>query len=69
FQNLTKTQDLVPVYRENSLLYCFERDWFLKSGVRINETSQFWPISGQENIDIDTMEDWYLAEAVAQYEN
>lgn len=60
--NLIKTQDLEPVYEENSTLYVFSRDSFLKAGNRRIGTKPFlFVVPNAEAIDIDTGADFEMA--------
>ena len=63
-QFLLNTQDLPPVFAENSNLYIFSRTSFVQAGSRrIGQTPQVFPINKYESLDIDTEEDFRLAEA------
>jgi CMP-N-acetylneuraminic acid synthetase len=61
---LLRTQDLPPLYRENSCLYIFRRRAFMQEGNRLTEHRMLFPMSGLEALDIDTEEDWSLAAAL-----
>jgi CMP-N-acetylneuraminic acid synthetase len=63
--NLIQTQDLEPWYEENSCLYIFSRDSFAATGARIGRAPVMFETPGLESVDIDTPEDWQMAEAVA----
>ncbi len=63
--NLVQTQDLEPWFEENSNLYIFSRESFIATNARIGRTPLLHEMSKLEAIDIDTLEDWFLAEAVA----
>jgi CMP-N-acetylneuraminic acid synthetase len=65
--NLIRTQDLVPWFEENSNLYIFSRDSFAKTNARIGKNPVMFESPALEAIDIDTPEQWNLAEAVALY--
>lgn len=61
---LSNTQDLPPVFEENSNLYIFSRESFVQAGKRrIGLTPLMFSISKYEAFDIDTEEDFRLAEA------
>lgn len=64
--NLIQTQDLEPWYEENSNLYVFSRESFERTNARIGVRPILHVMNKLEAIDIDTPEDWELAEAVAQ---
>lgn len=63
--NLIQTQDLEPWFEENSNLYIFSRDSFTSTNARIGRKPLLYVMDKMEAIDIDTPEDWALAEAVA----
>ncbi|WP_090271307.1 acylneuraminate cytidylyltransferase family protein [Thalassovita taeanensis] len=63
--NLIQTQDLEPWYEENSNLYIFSRDSFAKTNARIGKKPLLHEMDKMEASDIDTPEDWELAEALA----
>ena len=63
--NLIQTQDLEPWYEENSNLFIFSRESFAKTGARIGKQPILHVMDQMEAVDIDTPEDWALAEAVA----
>ncbi len=60
---MLRTQDLPPVYEENSNLYIFSRMSFNQSGKRrIGLRPQMFEMSKLEAIDIDDEQDFKLAE-------
>ena len=59
---LVRTQDLEPVYEENSCLYIFKRDTFLRRENRIGETPKMFEIPDDESLDIDTEQDFQIVE-------
>lgn len=61
---LIRTQDLPPVYEENSNLYLFSRESFQKRHNRIGETPYLYVTPPLESVDIDTEEEFLLAEAI-----
>lgn len=64
-KELIRTQDLEPIFEENSCFYIFTKDSFNSSNKqRIGETPEMFEIDKIESIDIDTMEDFILAETV-----
>lgn len=61
--NMQRTQDLKPVYEENSTLFIFSEETFLKSGNnRVGLKCKMYEISKIESLDIDTLEDFKIAE-------
>lgn len=65
--NLVRTQDLEPWYEENSNLYIFTKDSFVKTSARIGKRPMMHMMSKLESIDIDEPEDWDMAVIAAQY--
>lgn len=65
--NLIPTQDLSPIYEENSCFYFFTKESFLKSGARIGLRPTVFPVPKNEAVDIDTEEDFRLAEMMMNY--
>lgn len=62
---LLRTQDLPPVYEENSCFYIFSKDSFCKAGnKRIGLKPLMFEIDKLEAIDIDEPDDFILAEAL-----
>lgn len=59
-----RSQDLPPIYEENSCLYAFSRASFATRGRRIGERPVMFPIDALEAIDIDEEHDFVLAEAL-----
>ena len=58
---LLRTQDLPPVYLENSCLYLFDKSIFLDTKTRIGKKPILFETPQLESVDIDTEDDWYLA--------
>lgn len=63
--NLIQTQDLEPWFEENSNLYIFSQASFAGTNARIGRKPILHVMDKMEAVDIDTPEDWALAEAVA----
>ena len=61
---LLRTQDLKPMYFENSSIYIFNRKNFLKIKNRIGENPKMFEMSKIESFDIDDLDDFKLAEAL-----
>jgi CMP-N-acetylneuraminic acid synthetase len=59
---LLRTQDLPPVYEENSCLYIFTNANLKKRGHRIGENPLMFPISRDEAWDIDEEIDFQIAD-------
>lgn len=62
---LLRTQDLTPVFLENSNLYLFSRELALQ-GDRIGKRPIMLEMSAREAHDIDTEDDWDLAVLLAK---
>ncbi len=62
---LIRTQDLPPVFLENSCLYIFERESFLKRKNRIGDNPLRFEIEADEAIDIDRESDFAVVECLA----
>ncbi len=61
---LTKTQDLPHVYEENSCIYIFSRKSFVKNKNRIGQKPLLFSTDRIESIDIDTVDDFVIAECL-----
>ncbi len=62
-EELLRTQDLEPLYEENSNFYIFSKESFKNSGEkRIGLKSQIFEVNKLEAVDIDEPEDFKLAE-------
>lgn len=59
------TQDLEPIYEDNSCIYVFS-DYTFKAWGRVSCPPRMIEIPWPENIDIDTEEEWKLAELVSR---
>lgn len=63
---LLRTQDLPPVYEENSCIYLFPRAVLETTGLRIGKTPALFEIERREAVDIDEEIDFEIAEALAR---
>lgn len=61
---LLRTQDLPPIYEENSNLYIFDRATLERRRNRIGERPLLFPIDRDEAWDIDEEIDWVVVEAL-----
>jgi CMP-N-acetylneuraminic acid synthetase len=61
---LLRTQDLPPVYEENSCLYLFSRETLERHGTRIGERPLLYEMDPKEAVDIDEELDFLIAEAL-----
>lgn len=62
--NLPRTQDLKPIYQETSGIYVFKKQTYEKYHRRIGVNPFIKEVSIKESVDIDTPEDFLLAEAL-----
>ncbi|MEM1072298.1 MAG: acylneuraminate cytidylyltransferase family protein [Planctomycetota bacterium] len=62
---LLRTQDLPPIYEENSNVYLFHRSTLERLGRRIGDHPLLFEIDRLEAVDIDDDTGWRLAEAIA----
>lgn len=67
--NLPRTQDLAPIYQETSGIYVFTREVFAEHHRRIGVNPYIREVTFREAIDIDTPEDFSLAEIFCGKEN
>jgi CMP-N-acetylneuraminic acid synthetase len=61
---LLQTQDLPPIYEENSCLYIFSETGMRQSGHRIGRSAFMFEIDQEEAWDIDTLLDFKIAESL-----
>ena len=61
---LLRTQDLAPVYLENSCLYIFTRELLEERGTRIGSNPLLFEIDRDEASDIDEEQDFRMVEAL-----
>lgn len=61
---LKRTQDLEPIFIDNSCIYLFSRESLLRSHNRIGSAPKLFEIDRLEAIDIDEESDWLMAEAL-----
>lgn len=61
---LIPTQELDPLYEENSCLYIFSRASFQRRGNRLGENPMMFPMDALEAVDIDEELDFKFAEVL-----
>jgi CMP-N-acetylneuraminic acid synthetase len=66
---LIQTQDLPPVYEENSCLYLFTRETLLRRGHRIGESPLLFEIDRDEAWDIDEELDFEITDFLLKRRN
>jgi CMP-N-acetylneuraminic acid synthetase len=59
---LSRTQDLPPIYEDNSNLFVFTEETIENIGSRIGEDPMIYEMDEIESIDIDTKTDFQMAE-------
>ena len=64
--HLIRTQDLEPIYEENSCLYVFSRESFAKRGNRLGVNPMMFVVDRYEAVDIDYEYDFAFAEALME---
>ena len=64
---LIPTQDLDPIYEENSCIYIFSKKSLLKNNSRITKTPYIFEMSDIESTDIDWPDDFIIAEQLYKY--
>lgn len=62
--NIPRSQDIEPIYRETSGVYVFKKEVFVKYHRRIGINPFIKEVSAKEAVDINTMEDFKLAQAL-----
>jgi len=65
-KKLIRTQDLDPIFHENSCFYIFSRETNIKAQSRLGTNPIMFPMDRLEAADIDDMEDFYWAEFLLQ---
>ena len=66
-ENIVRTQDLDPIYMETGAFFIFKKEVFTELGRRIGVRPYIHIIDQIEAIDVDTSEDFQMAQAVSQY--
>ena len=66
--NIPRTQDLELLYMETCGLYVYRRELILNEGRRIGNNPYLLPVSKIEACDINTMEDFQIADAIYHYQ-
>lgn len=61
---LLRTQDLPPIYEENSCLYLFQAETLRRTGSRIGPRPLLFEVPREEALDIDDEFDWRLVECI-----
>lgn len=61
---LIPTQDLDPIYEENSCIYIFSKESLMKNNARIADNAMMYPMTDIESQDIDWEQDFILTELI-----
>jgi CMP-N-acetylneuraminic acid synthetase len=64
---LLRTQDLAPLFVENSCFFIFTPELLRQRGNRIGERPLMFEVASLEAVDIDTEDDFALAAAIAEH--
>jgi CMP-N-acetylneuraminic acid synthetase len=64
---LQRTQDLDPIYEENSNLYLFSKQVIEATGLRMGTTPMLFPMDAAEAVDIDEELDFTIADLLAHH--
>lgn len=64
--NLPRSQDIPPIYRETSGVYVFKKSVFEKLHRRIGDNPFIKTVTYKEAVDINTLQDFALAEALLE---
>lgn len=67
-KNIPRSQDLEKIYRETSGVYIIKPDVYKKLGRRVGEIPYIKTVNFKEAIDINTFEDFKIAEAFINFE-
>jgi CMP-N-acetylneuraminic acid synthetase len=65
---LLRTQDLPPIYEENSCIYLFTRETLISSRNRLGERPMMFEIDAREATDIDVELDFVIAETLMTHQ-
>lgn len=69
-EELIRTQDLPPVFEENSNFYIFSKEAFVEAGnKRIGTNPKMFEIGQIESMDIDNEDDFILSEYIKKMQN
>lgn len=61
---MIKTQELAPVFEENSCIYIFSKGSFFRKKSRVGMNPLLFPIDSIEAVDIDEESDFVIAESI-----
>ena len=61
------SQDMPYIYEDNSTFYINSKGNFFRRDNRVGVKPLFFPVNKIEAVDIDDMDDWFMAEALLYY--
>lgn len=65
--NIPRTQDIAPLFKETSGFYIYRSELMLREGRRIGQSPYMVEVNEIEGIDIDEKEDFLIADAIYNY--
>lgn len=68
-KDIVTTQNLEPIYMETGAFFIFTKEMYLRLRQRIGERPYMHIVDSFEAVDVDTKEDFEMAQAVAKYLN
>lgn len=68
-KDIVTTQNLEPIYMETGAFFIFTKEMYTRLRQRIGEKPYMHVVDSFEAVDVDTREDFQMAEAVAAYLN
>ncbi len=69
YKNRVNRQELEAIYEENGAFVICKAEYLLQNDTRISKDVELYPISENESVDIDTKDDWVLAENILSRRN
>jgi CMP-N-acetylneuraminic acid synthetase/spore coat polysaccharide biosynthesis predicted glycosyltransferase SpsG len=69
YKKRVNRQDLQPIYVENGAFVICKADYVLKHQTRISDDVQVYNIPKDESVDIDSRDDWVLAQSILKRKN
>lgn len=66
-EELLRTQDLPPVFEENSTMFMYPRELIIESGKRVGANPLFFEMDKIESWDIDEEDDFQIADALVRW--
>lgn len=66
-KDIATTQNLEPIYMETGAFFIFTKEMYKRLHQRIGEKPYMHIVDSFEAVDVDTLDDFHMAEAVAMY--